>query len=51
MVRKLKKTEREFREKLNDKLKEGIEEFSPLWWDLWDLINEMEDKTYYRSWK
>ncbi len=51
MVRRIKKSEREFRENLNDKLKEEIEEFSVLWWDIWDLINEMVKKTHNRSWK
>ena len=35
---------------INDKIKEGIKEHSILWWDIWDLINEMVEKTHNRSW-
>ena len=51
MVRRIVREERAFREDLNDKIKEGIEENSTLWWEIWDLINELADKTYYRKWK
>ena len=47
MVRRIVREERVFREDLNDKIKEGIKEHSVLWWEIWDLINEFADKTYY----